>query len=176
MSTVNELYLLELLKSLKGLKSVSEKAIEQISGEEMHFQPDPESNSVAIVMKHLAGNMISRFTDFLTSDGEKTWRNRDEEFVDDSKTEEELFAFWNKGWKCLIDAVTSLNSDDLLKSVYIRGEEHSVLRALQRQLVHYSYHTGQIVFLCKQIRSTGFKTLSMPRNNPVKNNSDSEKK
>ncbi len=176
MNSVNELYLLEVLKSLKGLKSNAEKAMEQISGNDYHFQPDPESNSVAILMKHMAGNMISRFTDFLTTDGEKSWRKRDDEFIDDRKTETELLTFWNKGWDCLLGTINSLKSEDLLKTVFIRGEEHTVLRALQRQLVHYSYHTGQIVYLCKQIRKSEFKSLSIPRNPSGNIQSQSQKK
>ena len=103
-----ELYLLETIKSLRGLKSLAEKAIEQISEEEIHFCPDKESNSVAIIMKHIAGNMISRFTDFLTTDGEKKWRKRDDEFVEDNLSYKELFAMWNKGWDCTIKAISDL--------------------------------------------------------------------
>jgi hypothetical protein len=156
-------YLLELTKSLRGLKSTAEKALGQISADDFHFQPDPESNSAAIIMKHMAGNMLSRFTDFLTTDGEKEWRNRDGEFIADNLTKDELLNFWNKGWSCVFDALSVLKPEDLLKVVYIRGEEHTVLRALQRQLAHYAYHTGQIVFICKHIRSTGFQSLSIPK-------------
>jgi hypothetical protein len=158
-----ENYLLETIKSLHGLKSTSEKAIDQISPDEMHFQPDSESNSVALLIKHMSGNMLSRFTDFLTTDGEKEWRNRDSEFEDENFTKEELIGLWNKGWDCLFGALTKLKADDLEKVVFIRGEEHTVLRAINRQLVHYAYHAGQIVYLCKQIRSKDFKSLSIPR-------------
>ena len=161
--SVDELYLLETIKSLRGLRSLSEKAIEQISDEELHYSPDPESNSVAIIMKHIAGNMLSRFTDFLTTDGEKQWRKRDSEFLEDKISRMKIFEFWNQGWNCTIEAVKNLYPADLNKIIFIRDEEHTVMRALQRQLVHYAYHTGQIVYLCKQIRKSGFKSLSIPR-------------
>ena len=163
MNEVAETYILETIKSFRGLKSISEKAIDQIGDEEMHYCPDSESNSIAIMIKHLAGNMLSRFTDFLTTDGEKEWRNRDSEFIDDGKSREELFEFWNKGWSLLFEVLSELTTDDLLKIVTIRREEHTVLRALHRQLTHYGYHTGQIVYLCKHIRSTDFQSLSIPR-------------
>jgi hypothetical protein len=114
-------------------------------------------------MKHMAGNMLSRWTDFLTTDGEKKNRNRDGEFIDEFKNHEELLAFWEEGWKCLFDAVETLNIDDLNKTVYIRNEPHSVIEALNRQLSHYAYHTGQIVFLAKLIKSNNWKTLSIPK-------------
>ncbi|MBK6444520.1 MAG: DUF1572 family protein [Bacteroidetes bacterium] len=163
MTLIAETYLLETIKSFRGLKSNAEKAFAQIQDADFHFQPDQESNSVAILIQHLAGNMLSRFTDFLTSDGEKQDRNRDSEFNDSKQTKEQLLNYWNKGWDCLFSALQSLQAEDLLKTVTIRQEPHLVLRALQRQLVHYAYHTGQIVFLCKMIRKSGFKSLSIPR-------------
>ncbi|MFN8165807.1 MAG: DUF1572 family protein [Bacteroidia bacterium] len=166
MSSVSEIYLLEILKGLKGMKSNAEKAIAQINDQEIHFSPDAESNSVAIIMKHIAGNMLSRFTDFLTSDGEKPDRNRDGEFIDTFKSRDELFSYWEKGWHCALQTIQSLKEEDLLRIVSIKGEEQTALRAIQRQVVHYAYHCGQIVYLCKQIRSTGFKTLSIPRAKP----------
>jgi len=161
--TTGQLYLLETIKSLKGLKSNIEKALEQISEADLHFKPNEESNSVSIIMKHMAGNMLSRFTDFLTTDGEKPDRNRDGEFVDDFTSHTELISYWNKGWNCLFDSLDALTEDDLTKTVFIRNEPHTVLRALHRQVTHYAYHSGQIVFLCKQIKSTAFKSLSIPR-------------
>ncbi len=156
-------YLTESLKSFHGLKSNAEKALAQLSDSELHFQPDPESNSIVIIMKHLSGNMLSRFTDFLTSDGEKPNRNRDGEFIDDFTSREQLMDFWNKGWNCLFEAIDELKEEDLLKTVYIRNEPHTVVRAIHRQLTHYAYHCGQIVFLAKQIKSVNFKTLSIAR-------------
>jgi len=158
-----EAYLLETVKSLKGLKSTCEKAIAQVNDDEIHFQFDADSNSVAILMKHISGNMLSRFTDFLTSDGEKEWRKRDDEFIDDRQSREELFKTWNSAWELLLTTINDLKPEDLLKIVFIRNEEHTILRAIQRQLVHYAYHTGQIVYICKQIRKTGFNSLSIPK-------------
>jgi hypothetical protein len=163
MNSIAELYLLESIKSFRELKSNCEKAMEQIGENDFHFQPDPESNSVAIIVKHLSGNMISRFTDFLTTDGEKANRNRDGEFEDNIKTREEIMLIWNKGWDCLFNTLSTLKGDDLEKTVYIRQEAHTVLRAINRQLTHYAYHAGQIVYLCKHIKSTEFKSLSIPR-------------
>jgi hypothetical protein len=168
MNEVAETYLLETIKSLRGLKSNCEKAIAQINDEELHFQSDPESNSVAIIMKHLAGNMLSRFTDLLTSDGEKEWRKRDQEFIDENLAREKLTDLWNRGWNCLFDALEKLSPGDLLKIILIRSEEHTVIRALNRQLVHYAYHAGQIVYICKQIRKSEFKSLSIPRSKEVR--------
>lgn len=162
MSLAN-VYIEECIKSFRGLKSNTEKALAQLSDDELHFQPDPESNSVAIIMKHLAGNMLSRFTDFMTTDGEKPNRNRDNEFIDDFSSREQLMSYWNNGWACLFKALNELTPDDLLKTVFIRKEPHTVLRAIQRQLSHYAYHSGQIVFLAKQIKSADFKTLSIAR-------------
>lgn len=162
-SNFSEIYLLESLKSFKGLKSNAEKAMNQISDSQMHEHPDEESNNVAIIAKHMAGNMLSRFTDFLTSDGEKPNRNRDGEFIDNFKSRQEIIDYWEKGWACLFDTLSSLKSEDLEKTVYIRNEEHTVLRAIHRQLTHYAYHCGQIVFLCKHLRQKEFKSLSIPR-------------
>lgn len=158
-----QLYLLETYKSFKGLKSLSEKAIEQLSDDELYIAPNVESNSIAVIIQHLSGNMLSRFTDFLTSDGEKEWRDRDAEFIDSRLSRADLIVAWNKGWDCVLSAVNSLSEEHLSNKVFIRGEEQTVLRALQRQMVHYAYHTGQIVYLCKQVKKTGFKTLSIAR-------------
>ncbi len=173
MSEFENLYLVETIKSLKGLKSLSEKAIAQITDEELHIRFDSESNSVVIIMQHMYGNMLSRFTDFLTTDGEKEWRKRDNEFIDEKLTREELITNWNSGWDCLFNAINNLKPEDLLKIVHIRGEENTVIRALNRQLVHYAYHTGQIIYICKQIRKTDFQSLSIPRTLPDKSVSQS---
>jgi hypothetical protein len=163
MNSIAAEYLTESIKSFHGLKSNAEKAIAQLADGDLHYQPDEESNSIVIIMKHLAGNMISRFTDFLTADGEKPDRNRDGEFIDDFKSREELMAFWNKGWTCVFTAIEDLKEEDVLKTIYIRNEPHTVLRAIQRQLTHYAYHCGQIVFLAKHIKGKEFKTLSIAR-------------
>ena len=161
--SVASIYLEESIKSFHGLKSNAEKALAQLADNDLHYKPDPESNSIVIIMKHLAGNMLSRFTDFMTTDGEKPNRNRDGEFIDDFTSREQLMQFWNQGWTSLFNALNELKEDDLLKTVYVREEPHTVIRALQRQLSHYAYHCGQLVFLAKQIKSTDFKTLSIAR-------------
>lgn len=163
MSSISEHYLLESIKSFRGLKSNAEKAMAQISDDAFHYHPDPESNSVAILVKHLSGNMISRFTDFLTTDGEKISRERDNEFIDTFKDKSEIMKCWEEGWKCLFDTLNYLNGNDLEKEVKIRNEAHTVLRAIHRQLTHYAYHCGQIVYLCKHIKSNQFTSLSIPR-------------
>jgi hypothetical protein len=174
MSEIGELFLLECKKSFRGLKSNAEKAMEQISEADLHFFPEKESNNLTILIKHLSGNMLSRFTDFLTTDGEKPDRNRDDEFVDKGETKDELFNKWNKGWNCVFQALEELKPDNLTNIVKIRNEDHTVIRALNRQLAHYAYHTGQIVYICKLIQSSEFKSLSIPRN-PNKSLFDSRK-
>jgi hypothetical protein len=156
-------FLEETIKSFRGLKSNAEKAMEQISDAEMHWSYNEDSNSVAIIIRHMAGNMISRWTDFLTTDGEKPDRNRDSEFEDGFTSRDQIMDFWNKGWKIFLDTLNSLKEEDLTKTVYIRKEPHSVIRAIQRQLAHYAYHSGQIVYVAKQIKGKDFKTLSIAR-------------
>lgn len=166
--SVNKTFLEESIKSFRGLKSNAEKAIEQISDAEMHWSYNEESNSVVIIVKHMAGNMISRWTDFLTTDGEKPDRNRDGEFEDDFKSRGQVMDYWNRGWKVFLDTLNSLSEDDLEKTIYIRKEAHTVIRAIQRQLAHYAYHCGQIVYLAKQIKGKDFKTLSIARGESLK--------
>ena len=166
--TIAQTYLEEFNKSLHGLKSNSEKAIAQLADHEMHFAPNEDSNSIVVIMKHVAGNMLSRFTGFLTTDGEKPDRNRDGEFIDDFTSRAALMEYWEKGWKCVFDSLEPLTEEDLLKTIYIRKEPHTVIRALQRQLVHYAYHCGQIVYLAKQIKAGDFKTLSIPKGESAK--------
>jgi uncharacterized protein DUF1572 len=162
-------YLDDARKAMRAYKKLAEKAFDQLNDDDYFVTLDEESNSVAIVMKHMAGNMISRWTDFLTSDGEKTDRNRDYEFVIlPETTKDDMRAFWERGWQCVFDALDPLQIEDLEKKVYIRGEEHTVVQAINRQLMHYAYHIGQIVFLAKHFRATGWQTLSMPRNRSIK--------
>lgn len=162
-------YLDDSRKAMRAYKKLAEKALDQLKDDEYFVTLDEESNSVAVVMKHMAGNMISRWTDFLTTDGEKPDRNRDYEFVIlPETTKDDMRAFWERGWQCVFDALDPLQIEDLEKKVYIRGEEHTVVRAINRQLAHYAYHIGQIVFLAKHFRATGWQTLSMPRNRSIK--------
>ena len=160
-----EHYLNEALRNFRSYKKMAEKALAQVGDDELFATLDEESNSIAVIMKHITGNMFSRWTDFLTTDGEKSDRNRDMEFViTPETTKDDLMARWEMGWQCLFDAIEPLQPDDFNKKVHIRGEEHSIIEAINRQLMHYACHIGQIVFLAKHFRSTEWKTLSIPRN------------
>jgi Protein of unknown function (DUF1572) len=157
-------YLDEARRQFRGHKRLAEGAIAQLNDEELFVTPDPESNSVAILMKHMAGNMRSRFTDFLTSDGEKPDRHRDQEFEMGSSTARaDLMKMWEAGWEVIFSTLASLKPEDVTRTVAIRGEPHTVLQALNRAIAHYAQHTGQIVFLAKHIRSREWKSLSIPR-------------
>lgn len=157
-------YLESIKRQFLYYKDLGEKAIEQIPEEKLLWQFNAESNSIATIVKHLSGNMISRWTDFLTSDGEKEWRNRDGEFENDIKTKDELMATWNKGWDCFFNTINSLTENDLQKIIYIRNQGHTVMEAINRQLAHYPYHIGQIIFVAKMIKNEDWKSLSIPRN------------
>jgi hypothetical protein len=164
MADLGSHYLGEALRQLRGYKRLGEGAMEQLSDEDFCLTLDPESNSVAILVKHLAGNMRSRFSDFLTTDGEKPERNRDQEFeIAGKPTRAEIMSWWEQGWEQVLSTVAQLKPEDLLRTVTIRGEPHSVLQAINRQLAHYSGHVAQIVFLAKHLRSSEWKTLSIPR-------------
>jgi hypothetical protein len=145
-------------------KSLAERAMAQVTDEQLFVTLDPEANSIAIIVKHMAGNMRSRWTDFLTTDGEKPDRNRDREFIDPPATRAELLAVWEDGWNCLFAAIEPLTDADLARTVTIRGESHSVLQAINRQLGHLSYHVGQIVLLAKHFAGDHWQSLSVPRN------------
>ena len=145
-------------------RQLADRAMEQIADEQLFATLDEEMNSIAIVVKHMAGNMRSRWTDFLTSDGEKPDRNRDTEFIDPASTRVELMEVWNRGWEKVFGALSQLSDRDLTARVTIRGEPHSVMQAIQRQIAHYAYHCGQIVFLAKHFKGRDWKSLSVPRN------------
>lgn len=158
-------YLADSIKSFRAYKKLAEKALAQVREDEFFITLDEEANSVAIIMKHMAGNMLSRWTDFLTTDGEKPDRNRDMEFVIEPTTgKDEVVAYWEKGWQAVFDALDPLRAEDLESKITIRGKEHTVVQAINRQLMHYAYHIGQIAFLAKHFRSTEWKSLSVPRN------------
>lgn len=142
---------------------MGEKAIDQLDENSLNFQYNKESNSIAIIMQHLWGNMKSRWTDFLTTDGEKPWRERDAEFEKGILTKIELLEKWNKGWNCVITALDSLQAKDLEKTITIRGEAHTVVAAINRQIAHYAYHVGQIVYIAKILKDTDWQTLSIAR-------------
>lgn len=145
-------------------KQLGEKTVEQLPDEQLFFQYNADSNSIATIVKHLHGNMLSRWTDFLTSDGEKEWRQRDAEFENGPVTREELLRIWNEGWNCLFAALDGLTENDLDKTVYIRNEAHTVQDAILRQLAHYPYHVGQIIYIGKMIAGENWKSLSIPKN------------
>jgi Protein of unknown function (DUF1572) len=169
-------YFEEVRRQFRGYKRLGEGAMSQLQGDEMFITIDPESNSVAILVKHLAGNMRSRFTDFLTTDGEKPNRNRDQEFeITPHTTREEIMRWWEDGWTHVFSTIGALRPEDLLRTVTIRGEPHTVLQAINRQLAHYSAHVAQIIFLAKHLRSSEWKTLSIPRGKSQEFNSTARK-
>lgn len=157
-------YLPSVLKQFEYNKSLGDKTFSQLTKEQLFWQYNEESNAVATIVKHISGNMLSRWTNFLTEDGEKSWRNRDDEFVNTYNSKEEMLADWEKGWQCLFDnlnKITPKNSDTI---VYIRNEGHTIAEAINRQLCHYSYHIGQIVVIGKMAKSTDWNTLSIAKN------------
>ena len=157
-------YLDEAHRQMRGHKRVAEGAMAQLQDRELFLTLDPESNSIAIIVKHMAGNMRSRFTDFLHSAGEKPDRRRDQEFeLSPSTMRTDLTKWWEEGWARVFAALEEVKPEDLLRTVTVRGEPHTVLQAINRQVAHYAYHTGQIVFAAKHIRSSKWKTLSIPR-------------
>ena len=162
---VGRIYLDEVQRQFRGNKRQAEGALAQLSDEEFFRAPDdPESNSVAIIVKHLAGNMRSRFTDFLTSDGEKPWRHRDQEFeLAAGATREQLMQAWEAGWKTVFEALGGLAPTDLARTVTVRGESYTALQAINRQLAHYAHHIGQILFWAKHLKGAAWKTLSIAR-------------
>ena len=158
-----ESYLSSVIKQFQYYKQLGDKTFEQLSFEDLQNDISKDANSIAIITKHLAGNILSRWTNFLSEDGEKDWRRRDLEFIDTYTSREELVMHWEKGWQCLFDAIASLHVTDLNKIIYIRNQGHTVLEAINRQLAHYAYHVGQIVFLGKVLRGADWQSLSIPK-------------
>jgi hypothetical protein len=156
-------YLQDSLSLFRYYKGLAERAMAQISDEQLYAVLDPESNSIALIAKHMAGNLRSRWTNFLTEDGEKPSRDRDSEFTDPPQTRDQLMQIWEDGWQALFAALDPLSADDLTRKITIRGEAHSVMQAINRQLGHYAYHCGQIVLLAKHCRQDNWQTLSVPR-------------
>ena len=162
-------FLTEALRTFRGYKTRTEAAFSQLRSEDWFLLIDPEANSIATIVKHMAGNMRSRWTDFLTSDGEKPNRDRDSEFVlDSSTTPEQVLLWWNQGWNVVFAAIELLTAADLDKKVTIRGQEHTVLEAISRQLTHYAEHVGQIILLAKHFRGAEWKSLSIPKGQSAK--------
>jgi len=161
--SMGETYLHVVLERFKSVKADGDKTIAQLDIEQLHWAFNEESNSIAVIVKHVSGNMISRWTDFLLTDGEKTTRNRDDEFIDSIDTKKELIVIWEKGWQVFLNALQSLTTEDLLANVTIRGQQHTVIDAIERQMAHYASHVGQIVYVGKQIKGNEWNTLSIPR-------------
>ncbi|MCA1063821.1 DUF1572 family protein [Rossellomorea sp. AcN35-11] len=156
-------YLRIIIERFASVKSLGDKALAQLSEEEIHWRYNSGSNNVAIIVKHVSGNMVSRWSDFLTTDGEKEDRNREDEFRDDLSSKRELMTVWEKGWRVLFETLNGLREEDLVKTVTIRGERHLVLEAIERQLAHYANHVGQIVFIGKQLKDHQWESLSIPK-------------
>lgn len=156
-------YLNSIEKQFQYYKMLGEKTFEQLEDGELLWKNSSDDNNIATIVNHLWGNMMSRWTDFLTTDGEKEWRNRDAEFENTISTKEEMLAKWNEGWECLFNALKTVNTSNLGDVIYIRNQGHSVVEAINRQLCHYSYHIGQIVFLGKLIKGNNWQTLSIPK-------------
>ena len=164
MSDIAKHYLEDSIDQFKKMKVHAEKALAQVSDEEFFQTIDVEANSLALIVKHIGGNLLSRWTDFLTSDGEKEWRRRDNEFiVAEENSREQLMQLWEEGWRVLFNALEPLQVEDFDRKVIIRGEPHTIVMAINRQLTHYSHHIGQIVFLAKHLKASDWRTLSIPR-------------
>lgn len=157
-------YLKSIDRQFNYYKALGEKAMAQIEDERLFVQLNEDSNSIATIVKHMWGNMMSRWTDFLTTDGEKPWRERDAEFENDMQTREAMMQKWKEGWQCLFTALGNITNNDLGMIIYIRNEGHTVLEAINRQLAHYSYHVGQIVYAAKLLKKDDWDSLSIPRN------------
>lgn len=169
---VTNSYLESVKKQFLYYKTLGEKAMDQLEPEQLFVSMNEDTNSIATIVKHLSGNMLSRWTDFLTSDGEKEWRNRDDEFVGTIKTKEKLLTIWNKGWACFLDTLNELEANQLSQIIYIRNEGHTVIEAINRQLAHYPYHIGQIVFYAKMLKNSEWTSLSIPKNKSNSYNSE----
>jgi hypothetical protein len=172
MNSVGQEYLQTVIRRLKYYKDLGDKTFEQLGDKDFHYQPDQESNSMAVIIQHIYGNMLSRWTNFLTEDGEKEWRQRDDEFEIHSYSKQQLIEMWEKGWACFFNAIEPLQEDDFLKTVYIRKEPLSVIDAINRQLAHYPYHIGQLIYIGRMIKKEGWKNLSIPKKQSQQYNTD----
>jgi hypothetical protein len=165
-------YYSSVIQQFNYYKSLGDRTFEQLSDDEIQWKQNKYSNSISIIVKHIVGNMLSRWTNFLTEDGEKKWRQRDTEFENPSNSKESLISIWERGWKCLFDALDSIDENDLERIIYIRNQGHTVTEAINRQLCHYSYHVGQIVFLAKMIKGDNWRNLSVAKNKSATYNLD----
>jgi len=173
---IERIYLDSAIKRVSYYKELGDKTMAQLTGEQLHWQPAGEPNSIYLIIKHLSGNMLSRWTDFLTTDGEKPWRDRDTEFEEGQASREEVLALWDKGWKCMLDTLHSLQPGDLIKTVNIRNEPHVVIDAINRQLAHVPHHVGQIVYIGKMIKKETWQSLSIPKGDSQVFNKEYSKK
>lgn len=173
---LSDTFLQSAIKRLEYYKELGDKTFAQLTDGDFHYKPNEESNSIAIIIQHMAGNMLSRWTGFLTSDGEKEWRNRDTEFEEQDLTKQQLIELWQKGWDCCLGALNSLTEDDLLKTIYIRNEGLPVVDAINRQMAHYPYHTGQIICIAKITKNSNWKNLSIEKGKSHQFNRQMEKK
>ena len=162
MDNINQLFLASAIKRVTYYKEIADKAMAQLSDADFLYRPNNESNSIALIIQHMYGNMLSRRTDCLTTDGEKEWRNRDTEFEAADISKADCLQHWQKGWDCFLNALNSLQEADLVKTIYIRHEPLTVVDAINRQLAHYPYHVGQIIYIAKAITGAGFQSLSIP--------------
>lgn len=162
--SADQSYLESAKKQFLYYKMLGEKAMDQLEPQQLFVTVNEDTNSIATIVKHISGNMLSRWTDFLSSDGEKEWRNRDAEFENDLQSKEEVLEIWNKGWNCLESALESLKPEQLSDIIYIRNEGHTVIEAINRQLAHYPYHVGQMIFYAKQLKNSEWNSLSIPKN------------
>lgn len=169
---INNIYLASVKKQMLYYKTIAEKAIEQLEEIQLFTTVNDDTNSIATIIKHMHGNMLSRWTDFLTTDGEKEWRKRDAEFDNPDNSKTELLQLWNEGWDCFFKAINALQPEDLSKIIYIRNEGQTALDAINRQLAHYPYHIGQIVFYAKMLKQSDWNSLSIPKNKSNDYNAD----
>ncbi|MFF2909433.1 DUF1572 family protein [Paenibacillus sp. NPDC057934] len=167
-----QIYLESSKKQFLYYKTLGEAAINQVDPEQLFVTFNDDSNSIATIVKHLWGNMLSRWTDFLSTDGEKSWRDRDSEFENDINTKEDLLIKWNEGWTCLFNAMDSIHADQLSQIIYIRNEGHTVIEAINRQLAHYPYHVGQIIYAAKILKKSSWESLSVPKQGSKQYNND----
>lgn len=165
-------YLESILKQFQYYKSLGDKTFDQLTERELFWQMNPDANSISIIVKHMVGNMLSRWTNFMTEDGEKEWRHRDSEFESTYQTKEEMLTAWETGWQCLFSALEKLTAKDLESIIYIRNQGHTVTEAINRQLAHYSYHIGQIVYLGTLMKGSEWESLSIPKGGSEKFNSE----
>ena len=176
MNSIGREFLQTVIRRVKYYKDLGDKTFEQLNDADFHYQPNSESNSIAVIIQHMTGNMLSRWTNFLEEDGEKEWRQRDDEFTIHDYSKQQLLETWEKGWKCFLDALELLKEEELLKTIHIRQEGLTVVDAINRQLAHYPYHIGQIVYLGRMIKDHSWKNLSIPKGQSLQYNQNEKVK